>query len=66
MSGGKPAFKQGAPSSSAGGQVAKVFESIQTLLGETYVASTQAVFQFDLKGAYPSSRPCLALNSPGV
>ncbi|XP_022102793.1 hydroxysteroid dehydrogenase-like protein 2 [Acanthaster planci] len=45
QAGSKPAS-----SGAAGNQVAKVFESIQGLLGETYVASTKAVYQFELKG----------------
>ncbi|XP_038066963.1 hydroxysteroid dehydrogenase-like protein 2 isoform X1 [Patiria miniata] len=44
----KPAFSGSAPPAQS--QVAKVFESIQGLLGETYVAGTQAVYQFELKG----------------
>ena len=50
--GGKPAFTEASAASSAAedGQVGKVFENIQGLLDESFVKSTQAVYQFELKG----------------
>ncbi|XP_071799762.1 hydroxysteroid dehydrogenase-like protein 2 [Asterias amurensis] len=47
--GGKPAFSEEAAAGS--GKIEKVFENIRGLLDESFVNSTKAVYQFELKGA---------------
>ena len=46
--GGKPAFSEEAAGGS--GKIEKVFENIRGLLDESFVNSTKAVYQFELKG----------------